>query len=374
MTAQQSLMDELEGAVQSGSREKRIDALRRITDLFLAAPAQLNAEQIGVFDDVLTHLVERVETKARAELAKRLAPVVEAPNEVIQRLARDDEIAVAGPVLTQSTRLTTSDLVDIARQNGQGHLLAIAGRDLLEERVTDVLVDRGNRDVVQTLAANTGAAFSQSGYAALVKRADGDETFVEKLGRRLDVPLALFRELLLRATEAVRARLLASASEDQRDVIMRVLADISHEISDETPNARNVEDAKRLLQMMKETGRPNEAEIMTFARHMKYEEMIAGVAMLCSVPFDLIDRLTHSDRSDALLVPCKAAGLRWATVRAILQLRSTRHRPRNTRSRPPPLNLKSCRPRQPRACCDSGRCARPHRLRPAADKFLNLIV
>ena len=325
MSAQQSLMDELEGAIQSGSRDKRIDALRRITDLFLAAPAQLNAEQIGVFDDVLSHLVGRVETKARAELAKRLAPVAEAPNEVIQRLARDEEITVAGPVLTQSARLTASDLVDIAQKKGQGHLLAIAGRDRLEECVTDVLVDRGNRDVVQTLVTNNGATFSQSGYAALVKRADGDETLVEKLGRRLDIPLALFRDLLRQATEAVRGRLLASVSEDQRDVIMRVLADISSEISGEAPIARNVEDAKRLVQMMKETGRLNEAEIMTFARHMKYEEVIAGIAMLCSVPFDLIDRLTHSDRSDALLVPCKAAGLRCATVRAILQLRGTRH-------------------------------------------------
>jgi uncharacterized protein (DUF2336 family) len=309
MNTQQSLMDELESAVQSGSREMRIDALRRITDLFL-----------------LTHLVERVETHARAELARRLAPVDQAPNEVIQRLARDDEIAVAGPVLTQSPRLTSADLVDIARQKGQGHLLAIAGRDQLEMSVTDVLVDRGSRDVVQTLAGNTRAAFSQSGYATLVKRADGDETLSEKLGRRLDIPLALFRDLLSRATEAVRARLLASVSEDQRDGIRRVLADISSEISKEVPVARNIEDAKRLAGLMKETGRLNEAEIMTFARHMKYEEVIAGIAVLCGVPFDLIDRLMDSDRGDALLVPCKAAGLQWATMRAILELRGTRRR------------------------------------------------
>ena len=42
MSVQQSLMDELEAAVQSGSREKRVNTLRRITDLFLMAPAQLN--------------------------------------------------------------------------------------------------------------------------------------------------------------------------------------------------------------------------------------------------------------------------------------------------------------------------------------------
>ena len=33
MSAHQSLIDELEEAVQSGSRENRVDTLRRITDL-----------------------------------------------------------------------------------------------------------------------------------------------------------------------------------------------------------------------------------------------------------------------------------------------------------------------------------------------------
>jgi uncharacterized protein (DUF2336 family) len=324
MGAHQSLMDELEDAVQSGSRDKRVETLRRITDLFLTAPAQLNDAQIGVFDDVLTHLVERVEIRARAELAKRLAPVDQAPNEIIQRLARDDEIIVAGPVLTQSKRLSTADLIEIAGKKSQGHLLAIAGRDQLEEQLTDVLVDRGNRDVVRVLATNSGAAFSPSGYSTLVKRAEGDETLTEKLARRLDLPLRLFRELLLKATDAVRARLLASVSADKQDII-RVLAQVSAEISNETPVARNVEAAKRTVSMLHETGRLNESEIMTFARHNKYEEVIAGLAALCSVPFDLVDRLTHSDRGDALLVPCKAAGLRWDTVRAVLELRGTRH-------------------------------------------------
>jgi uncharacterized protein (DUF2336 family) len=146
MGAHASLMDELEQAIQSGSQDRRIDTLRRVTDLFLVAPAQLNPEQIGLFDDVLAHLVERVETSARAELAKRLAPVDQAPPDIIRDLARDDEIAVAGPVLKESKRLSTTDLIDIAQEKGQAHLVAIAGRDRLEEGVTDVLVNRGTRD------------------------------------------------------------------------------------------------------------------------------------------------------------------------------------------------------------------------------------
>jgi uncharacterized protein (DUF2336 family) len=321
MGAQQSLMDELEEAVQSGSRERRVDTLRRITDLFLVAPAQFNNDQIGIFDDVLTHLVARVESKARAELANRLAPVAQAPADVIKRLAHDDEIAVAGPVLTQSTRLTTEDLVSIAQQKGQAHLRAIAGREKVEEQVTDVLVNRGDREVMHALAANTGAAFSDTGYSTMVRRAESDESLVEKLGHRVDIPMQLFRELLLRATEAVRARLLAAAGPDRQDEIRKVLANISREIEHEAPAARSFEDAQRLVALLKETGRLNESEIHTFAKHEKYQETVAGLAALCAVPLDLIERLAQSERTDALLVPCKAAGLGWVTVRAILELR-----------------------------------------------------
>ena len=74
MSAQRSLMDELEEAVQSGSREKRVDTLRRITDLFLVAPAQLSNEQIGVFDDVLAHLIARVNALFRRVDALRRPP------------------------------------------------------------------------------------------------------------------------------------------------------------------------------------------------------------------------------------------------------------------------------------------------------------
>ena len=325
VSAHASLMDELEEAIHSGSRDRRIDTLRRVTDLFLVNPAQLNAEQIGVFDDVLAQLVTRVETSARAELARRLAPIEQAPNDLVQSLARDDEIAVAGPVLAESKRLSTSDLIDIAQKKGQAHLVAIAGRDRLEEQLTDVLVHRGNRDVVHTLATNAQAAFSPAGYSTLVKRADGDDSLTEKLGRRQDMRPELFQDLLLRATDEVRTRLLSSVSADKQDVIRRVLANVSSEIGREAPRARNIEDAKRLVQMMQETGRLNEAELLTFARHVKYEEVIAGLALLCGVSFDLIDRLMHGDRADALLIPCKAAGLGWPTVRAILELRGTRH-------------------------------------------------
>jgi uncharacterized protein (DUF2336 family) len=95
----------------------------------------------------------------RAELSARLAPAEHAPFEVIQRLARDNEIAVAGSVLTGSNIQRTSDLVEIASTKGQDHLLAISGRENLPEAVTDVIVDRGESRVIRKLANNAMRAF-----------------------------------------------------------------------------------------------------------------------------------------------------------------------------------------------------------------------
>jgi len=322
MSARQSLMDELEEAVRHGSREQRMDTLRRVTDLFLMAPRQLDNEQIALFDDVLTQMIARVETKARVELARRLAPIDEAPNEVIRRLAHDDEIAVAGPVLSQSTRLSTADLVDIAAQKGQAHLLAIAGRSVVEQPVTEVLVNRGDRNVVHRLAGNAGASFSDTGYSQLVRRADTDEHLLEKLGRRIDMPLHHFRELLLKASETVRNRLIAAAGPERQDLVRRVVDEISSKVAHQAPAARNFEAAQRLVQAMKQQGRLAESEILAFAHRGQLDEVIAGVAALCGVSCDLVDRLMRSERADALLVPCKAVNFTWPTVRAILEART----------------------------------------------------
>ena len=125
MTARTSLIVDLEDAVQRGSPERRAETLRRITDLFLGSADRFTGEQVALFDDVMGRLIDRIETRALAELSRRLGPVANAPEQVLRRLARNDAIAVAGPVLAQSPRLAEADLVDIAASKSQAHLLAI---------------------------------------------------------------------------------------------------------------------------------------------------------------------------------------------------------------------------------------------------------
>jgi hypothetical protein len=325
MSAQQSLIAELEDAIKSGSADKRVETLRRVTDLFLNDADRLNEAQIGLFDDVLCHLIKRIETKALVELSGHLAPVDNSPIEVIRQLARNDEIAVAGPVLTQSARLTTDDLVEIAGSKSQQHLLAISGRGELEEVVTDVLLDRGDQEIVHRLARNAGARFSETGFTTLVRNAETDESLAEKLGLRLDIPLRMLRDLLLKATDAVRARLLALAPPETKDEIQRVLAKISNEVSREASASRDFTQAQHNILLMKKEGRLNEEAMLEFANRRLYEQMVAALSMLSSASIDLIASLMKGARSNGLLIPCKAAGLKWPTVSVILCNRFAHH-------------------------------------------------
>jgi uncharacterized protein (DUF2336 family) len=315
MSAQQSLIVELEEAINIGSAEKRVETLRRVTDPFSNDADRLSEAQIGVFDDALRHLIERIATKALVELRGHLAPVDNSPIEGIRRLARNEEIAVAGPVLTQSARLTTEDLVEIAGSKSQLHLLAISGHGQLEEAVTDILLDRGKREIVHRLARNAGARFSESGFTTLVRNAETDESPAEKLGLRLDIPLGVLRDLLLKATEAVRARLLALAPPETKDEVQRALAKISNEVTREATAARDFTQAQQGILLMKKEGRLDESALPEFASRRLYEQMVAALSMLSSASTDLIASLMKGARSRGVLAPRKAAGLKGPAVR-----------------------------------------------------------
>ncbi|MGB9115580.1 DUF2336 domain-containing protein [Bradyrhizobium sp.] len=318
-----SIIAELEDAVRSGSSEKRISTLRQVTDLFLHGGERLSEDQVKVFDDVLCLLVTRVESRARAELSERLAPVDYAPFDVIQHLARDGEIAVAGSVLATSSRLRTSDLVEIASTKGQDHLLAISGRTSLPEAVTDVIVDRGEGKVIRKLANNAGARFSDSGYSKIVARSEADAELIEILGLRVDLPLKLLRDLLKRATEAVRERLMALAPPELQEEIKRVLEAISAAAQ---KDARDFSRAEALVKLLNQKFELHDDAIIKFAEGKKFDNVAASLAILGGVPTEMMAQLLEGPRSDLILIPCKAAGLSWMAVESILGNRPSKRK------------------------------------------------
>jgi uncharacterized protein (DUF2336 family) len=141
-----SFLRDLDEAVSRGTPESRARALWHTTDLMVGG--RYSDDEIWTFGEVIGRLADEIEITARAQLAKRLARFEDAPVNIIHKLAFDDSIEVAGPILQGSDRLEPYALVANVCTTSQSHLLAISKREPLEESVTDVLVTRGNEEVV----------------------------------------------------------------------------------------------------------------------------------------------------------------------------------------------------------------------------------
>ena len=315
MSVPASLLPELEDVVQHGSAEKRAETLRRITTLFLDGAPSFRAEHIALFDDVIGCLIEEIEAKALAELARRIAPVANAPAGVVSTLAKNDDIAVAGPVLKQA-RLADRDLMYIAENKSQAHLLAMSTRLGINEALADTLVERGDREVARSIANNRHAHLSDNAFTTLVERAEQDGVLAEKVGMRTDIPPRLFRQLLMRASEVVQ-KLLAKAKPETQTEIQRVLAQVTDEVAAKAA-PRNYAAALAAVRRLHSQHKLGETDIADFARFGKYEETIAALAILCAVPVEVVDRLMNGERSDPVLILARAGGFGWQTVKAIL--------------------------------------------------------
>ncbi len=316
----QSLIDELNSAVTTGSEKQRLRILERVTDLFAAGSRGYSFDQIALFDDVLQALAAEIEVKARARLAHRLAHINGGPPKLIRALAFDDEIAVAEPVLTHSQLMSDADLVENAATKSQKHLFAIAQRLTLSELVTDVLVERGNRRVVHKVVINKGARFSPAGYDKLTIRALADQKLTLALGQRGDLPHQYFLKLLETASASVRSALETAnpqAAAAIRDTIDDVATTMQHEVRKASDRyATAMHDAKYRC-----NGNPlTESDILATAHAQEFEQTVAALAKLGGIPADLVERALLDKGEDLVLILAKAADCSWTTVEELLRM------------------------------------------------------
>src|ERR1700674_1519815 len=227
MTIATSLIPGLDEVVRHGDPKRRAEAARRIAELFLQGAPNLRPDHVNLFDGVLIDLVPHTELAARADLAERLSVIANAPRALVGQLAREDEILIAGPLLRRSPVIDEGALIEIARLKGQGHLLAMSERPTLSTDLTDVIVRRGDRDVVRRAAGNAGALFSQSGYSTLIKRAGQDGVLTLAVGQRDDLSAVQLKDLLTGSIEVVRRRLFDVVKPARQSAIKRAMSEIS---------------------------------------------------------------------------------------------------------------------------------------------------
>ena len=319
MSTVTALIPELDEIVRSGDPKRRAEAARRLGELFLQGARNFHPDHVDLFDGVLTSLVPHAEIAARADLAERLSRLANAPRGLVGRLAHEDEIAIAGPLLRRSPVLDEPVLVEIAREKGQGHLSAMTERPKLSPDLTDVIIRRGDRDVVRRAAGNAGAMFSPGGYSTLIKRAGQDGVLTIKLGQRDDLSAEQLEHLLNGSIDVIRRRLLRMVKPERQTAIKQAMSAIA--AVTERAEGRDFALAQRTVLALHRDGALGEGALLNFAKALKYEEAVAVLSAMSGVKIGTLDRLISGDRYDPILIAGKTIGLEWATVRALILLR-----------------------------------------------------
>ncbi len=315
------LIAELDRAVAHGTAEQRSQILHRITDVYVAGFESYSINQVELFDDVFVRIAAMIELSARTALANRLAKVPRAPSKISRVLASDDDIDVARPVLERSP-LDNETLVAAARTKSQLHLLAISRRNSLDEAVTDVLVERGDKPVVLSTATNPAARFSDNGYKTLVSRSDGDDELATCVALRPDIPRQHLVRLLVRASRAVQLKLEA-ANPSMAITIQSAVAEAATMILDNNNTlSRDYSAARAHIESMHSAGKLDESDVAGFATANQFEEATVALAVLCGLPIEEVDRAMVQDPPDTVMVMVKAIGMSWPTAKSILRMRA----------------------------------------------------
>lgn len=321
-----TIISELEAAIASGDSQRRAETLRKVTDLFMHVSGRYTGEQVALFDDVMIHLTAEIEEKARIELSRRLASLSNAPTQTIDRLAQDDSIEVAGPVLRQSLQINDETLIAIARTKGQGHLLAISQRAQINEATTDILIHRGDAAVMHSVAANEGARFSDNGLQELAGKAESDQTLAARMLQRTDIQSPQIRTAIARAAQAVQNRMIAECP--------NLEANIRHAVGQSAEQLRGALGAEehdytaalKQIDMLAISNKLNDETVTEFAQARNVEATVAALARICDIPIDIAERCLFGEEADLPVILARAGGLSWVTTRWLLLLRNAEMR------------------------------------------------
>jgi len=304
--------------------EKRHALLRALTDAFFDSMPGLSVKERALFDDVVERVLDDVEPLARQELSERLAAFPHAPPRVVMRLA-GDIIEVAEPVLTYSPVLADDDLARLAMEKSQDHLLAISRRDRLSERVTDILVDRGDAFVLEAVAENPGARFSAPGAAALVDKASARETLWFRLADRVDLAAYVAERLtpeLAQSMAAETARRGLGLAPAQSQTLLQEMRDtLAARLEAAAARARPL--AELIDQITAGTLRFGDA-VIELADADRVSDLAVLIGSRAGVASHVFVRDLFASEDTRLMNTCRAARLDLESFSAVLRVRRRR--------------------------------------------------
>ena len=261
----------------------------------------------------LAHEILRVMAADAAELVRRAMAVTlknstALPADVANRLARDVE-SVSLPIISFSPVFTDTDLAEIVRVGGPVRQMAVAKRPKLSSRITSMLVDQGNEDVVATACANDNARFSEVTLQKALDRFAKSEQVLQAVAYRSALPLAVSERLIDMVGEQLRDHILTNHALSAERALELIIGAKERATIDLVDQAGRTTDPKGFVAHLNKVGRLSPSLVLRALAHGHMTFFEWAVAELAGVPHHRTWLMIHDAGPLGLKAICERAGL-----------------------------------------------------------------
>ena len=315
----------LYGLARDKSVAGRMALAETISDLFLQRGCTLTERERILMFSILRQMIHDAEMSVRRVVSAQLAERDDAPRDLVQRLA-NDEIEVAYPILTKSTVLHDTDLIEVIQQRTLEHQMAIAIRQSVSEAVSGALVQTGNENVIGTLLENSNARISDATMEYLVDEAKRVDTFQEPILRRHDLDPRLAKRMFLWVSAALRQYILENSGLSQTDtddlLEKAALEEIDAVASPDRPKRK----AEDLVAELDTQGKVTPDLLVQTLSEGEVGLFMAMFRQFTGLRELLVMRLVFEPGGEGLAIACKAVGIDSEDFSSIFALsRKARH-------------------------------------------------
>ena len=296
-----------------------------LTDMFCRSGKAERERVSAVFSEVLLKVLDRLEAASRVVLAERIGAEDRVPKPLLKKLASDEELDVATPVLLNSPVLSDEDFASIVTEVSNAHMLVMCRRRPIRPVLTRVLAERGDAEVLRSLTRNHAATLGGDTFDLLVARARKDENLQEALSERPDMPVSsaerlvpfLSRELAQRIRDGSKNEALVNA------IATRTAREVEIQLREFSGAASKTQ---QLIDSAIDGKVPVDVAISAFADKERAFELAQLLARKVDWPENVVVPLVFRDDEKPLFVLCRVSGVSNEAYGKVVRMRSKRMR------------------------------------------------
>lgn len=281
-----------------------------------------------IMDEVMARLAGDSVVRIRALAANALKDADDVDPVVIGKLARDQQIAVAAPILQYSPLLSDADLLALIEAGpAEGVLAAIARRSFVDARVTAAIVSSSDPPAITHLLKNANINLQEDTLDALIDGASVEPSWQEPLVFRRELSEAALDRVVEMAAPHVLDHILA-----RRDLPPQTASAVAKAIEDSLRH-RPVErlgeantaaiglppagvaaeihyrPAMERMQALRSAGQLDEMALMVSLLTDHYDDLVAGLAVLANIEVRTVLDIAAAHSARAICALAWAAGL-----------------------------------------------------------------